>query len=130
MLEHPGKGGPRGVLFVCDFNAHGGTQTHLLHLFETLDRRLYHPSLATLNLHPALARRLKEVDVDVTDLHLDGAFRLATFRKTAGLAALARERGVSLIHGSLFQGNILTAAVSKMSGVPCLTSVRNMDLWK
>src|SRR5262249_34717880 len=83
-----------------------------------------------LNLHPVLARRLKELDVDVTDLHLDGAFRLATFRKTAGLAALARERGVSLIHGSLFQGNILTAAVSKLSGVPCLTSVRNVALWE
>lgn len=127
MLEQ--EGGPRPILFICDFNAHGGTQTHLLHLFETLDRRRFRPILVTLNLHPELARRLGALDVGVRNLELQAALSPATLARAAALASTARH-GAALLHGYLFQGNLLTAAVSRLSGVPCITSVRNVDLWK
>ena len=119
----------RSILYVCDFNSHGGTQTHLLHLFETLDRSRFRASLAALTLHPALARSLERLDVEVTDLGLVKAFRPSTARAALALASRAR-RSADLIHGCLFQGNILSAGVSRLSGVPCITSVRNVDAWK
>ncbi|HZI93975.1 MAG TPA: glycosyltransferase [Patescibacteria group bacterium] len=124
------KGGRLSIIYVCDFNAHGGTQTHLLHLFAALDRGRFTPSLATLNLHPDLARRLRALDVEVKNLGLGGAWRPATFAGVASLTSWILRRKTDLLHGSLFQGNLLTAAVSTLSGVPCITSVRNVDLWK
>jgi len=120
---------PRRILYVCDFNAHGGTQTHLLHLLGRLDRARFEPALAALSLRPDLASRLAGLDVEVIDLGLRGAWRLSTARAVLGLAARARRRA-DLLHGYLYQGNILTAAVSALSGVPCVTSVRNMDIRK
>lgn len=119
----------RSILYVCDFNDHGGTQTHLLHLFEMLDRSRFRASLAALTLHPALARRLEELDVEVTNLGLVKALRVSTARAALALASRAR-KSADLIHGFLFQGNILSAGVSRLSGVPCVTSVRNLDIWK
>lgn len=124
---------PRGaatILFICDFNAHGGTQTHLLHLFGGLDRRRVRPWLAALTLDADLGRRLGHLDVEVTDLELRGALRPHTVRAVGALAAAARRRRVDLVHGYLFQGNILAALVSRLGGAPCVTSVRNLDIWK
>lgn len=128
MIE-PGGGRP-SIIYVCDFNAHGGTQTHLLHLFAALDRRRFRPALATLNLHPDLARRLGALDVEVKNLQFGGAWRPAALAKVAALASWVLRRRTDLLHGCLFQGNLLTAAVSTISAVPCITSVRNVDLWK
>ncbi|HET6374248.1 MAG TPA: glycosyltransferase [Candidatus Polarisedimenticolia bacterium] len=118
---------PRSILFICDFNSPGGTQTHLLHLFAGLDRSRFVPSLAALTVHPDLRRRLEEVNVEVTDLALREAVSLRTWRAARGLAARART-SADLIHGYLFHGSVLAAAVSVMSGVTCLTSERNLDL--
>lgn len=120
----------RSILFVCDFNGHGGTQTHLIDLLGAIDRSRYRPWLATLNLDQVLARRLETIDVEVTNLRLTGALRLHTAASALRLATESTRRGVDLIHGYLFSGNILAAAVSLRSGIPCMTSVRNVDIWK
>ncbi|HKY32798.1 MAG TPA: glycosyltransferase [Candidatus Polarisedimenticolia bacterium] len=125
-----GPGGAVSILFLCDFNAHGGTQTHVLSLLRRLDRRRFRPALAALTLEAGLAAKLRPLDVEVIDLALRGAARPATWAAAVRLAGRARSGRVDLLHGFLFQGNILTAAVSILSGVACLTSVRNLDLWK
>ncbi|HET9480627.1 MAG TPA: glycosyltransferase, partial [Candidatus Polarisedimenticolia bacterium] len=119
---------PRTILYVCDFNAHGGTQTHLLHLLAGLDRSRFAPMLATLNLDRGLAEKLAALDADVVDLGLKGALRPSTWAAALSLSRRARRRA-DLVHGYLFQGNILAAAVSRLSGVACITSVRNVDAW-
>ncbi|HEY3175152.1 MAG TPA: glycosyltransferase [Candidatus Polarisedimenticolia bacterium] len=118
------------VLFVCDFNAHGGTQTHLLHLFRSLDRVRVRPWLAALTVDADLSRRLAELDIEVSDMHLRGALNPRTMLAIGGLAVAARRRRVDLVHGYLYQGNIMAAAVSRLTGAPCVTSVRNLDIWK
>jgi len=70
----------RSILYICDFNTNGGTQTHLLHLLGHIDRGRFRPRLAAVNLHPSLARRLAGLDVEVTDLGLKGALRPGTYR--------------------------------------------------
>jgi glycosyltransferase involved in cell wall biosynthesis len=126
MAGYTAKG--RSILFICDFNTHGGTQTHLLHLLGHIDRGRFRPRLAAVNLHPALARRLAGLEVEVTDLGLKGALRPGTVRAVFDLAARARSGDADLLHGYLFAGNLLAAAVSGLAGVPCITSVRNLDL--
>ncbi len=99
-------------------------------LFTAMDRNLHRPWLATLNLEPDLARRLRTIDVEVTNLGLAGALRLHTAGAVRALAGEASRRGVDLIHGYLFSGNLVAAAISTLSGIPCMTSVRNIDIWK
>ncbi len=115
------------ILYVCDLNAHGGTQTHLIQILEEIDRRRFCPYVAALTLHPALADRLARLEVETCALDLAGAWRPDTLRATASIASRVRRDRFGLIHGFLPQGNVITAWISLLSGVPCITSVRNMD---
>jgi glycosyltransferase involved in cell wall biosynthesis len=124
------SGGGASILLVCDFNAHGGTQTHVLDLLARLDRSWCRPALAALTLHPDLAVRLRPLDVEVIDLGLRGVSSPATWRSVARLVRHARRRRIRLVHGFLFQGNALASLVGRCARVPCITSVRNMDTWK
>ena len=121
---------PPSLLIVCDFNGHGGTQTQVLELLAALDRSRLTPMLATLNLDPALGRRLGDLDVTVENLELEGAVRPHTFRALSRLAGRIRRDGIRLVHGFLFQGNLAAAIAARSAGVPYLTSVRNLELWK
>ncbi len=120
----------RSFLLVCDFNAHGGTQTQLLELLAAVDRSRFRPFLSTLNLEPELAGRLRALDVPVWNLALRGALRPGSLRALTRLAGRIRSERVSLVHGFLLQGNLTAAAASRLAGVPYLTSVRNLELWK
>ena len=126
MAGHTAKS--RSILFICDFNTQGGTQTHLLHLLGQIDRGRFRPRIAAVTLHPSLARRLAGLQVEVVDLGLKGALRPGTVRAVLDLAARARRGEADLLHGYLFTGNVLAATVSALAGVPCITSVRNLDL--
>ncbi len=116
------------LLLVCDFNAHGGTQTQVLELLAAIDRARLAPRLCTLNLDDALRRRLEEIGVPVTNLGLRGAWRAGTITAVSGLARLIRKEGVRLVHGFLLQGNVVAAVAGRRAGVPYITSVRNLDL--
>lgn len=121
---------PARILYICDLNAHGGTQTHLLQLLAGLDRARFSPAVAALTLSDDLRARLAPLEIDVIDMALRGAFRMATARSVVSVGNLSRRDRVDLLHGFLYQGNIVTAAVSQLSGAPFITSVRNMDRWK
>lgn len=118
------------LLVVCDFNAHGGTQTQVLELLAALDRGAWSPRLCTLNLDDGLARRVAALDVPVTNLALRGALSPRTLAALSDLSGLIRGSGVKLVHGLLLQGNLVAAAAARSAGVPYLTSVRNLELWK
>jgi len=122
--------GPARILYICDLNAHGGTQTHLLQILAGLDRARYAPALAALTLADDLKAIVAPLGIDVIDMAVHGALKPATFRSVVSLGNLARRGRVDLLHGFLYQGNVVTAAVSQLSGAPFITSVRNMDRWK
>jgi len=117
-------------LIVCDFNAHGGTQTQILELLAALDRSAWSPRLCTLNLDGELARKLTALEVPVSDLALRGAFRPGTLASISRLGGWIRDEGVKVVHGFLMQGNLVAAIAARRAGVPYLTSVRNLELWK
>lgn len=121
---------PRPLLIVCDFNGHGGTQTQVLELLAALDRDRIAPRLATLTLDSGLATRVEALEVPVTDLDLAEAFSLRTWRAVARLAGAIRREGVLLVHGFLFQGSAVAAMAARWAGIPYMTSVRNLELWK
>lgn len=120
----------RTLLLVCDFNAHGGTQTQVLELLAGLDRSRFRPLLATLHLDRALAARVEALGVEARDLALRGALRAGTFAAIGELAGFMRARRVRLVHGFLLHGNVVAAIAARRAGVPYLTSVRNLELWK
>src|SRR5260221_353339 len=118
------------LLVVCDFNAHGGTQTQVLELLAALNRDAWSPRLCTLNLDVDLARRVALLDVSVLNLGITSAFSPRTINALADLAGYVRSNGVKLIHAFLFHGNLVGAAVARRAALPYLTSVRNLELWK
>ena len=118
------------LLLVCDFNAHGGTQTQVLELARAIDRASYRPVLCTPNLDPALSDRMRDLDVPIRNLGLRGAFHPRTFQALSGLVRFVREQGVRVIHGFLLTGNLVAAFTGRRAGVEYLTSVRNLELWK
>lgn len=118
------------LLLVCDFNAHGGTQTQILELLAAIRRDTFRPHLCTLSLDAALSSRLAALDVPLRDLALERAFSPHTFSAIARTSDYVRDEGIRLIHGFLLNGNLAAAAVGRRSGVPYLTSVRNLELWK
>jgi L-malate glycosyltransferase len=120
----------RALLLICDFNAHGGTQTQVLELLAGIDSGRYRPLLCTLTLGESLSSRVGALGVPVKDLALHGALAPHTLAALSGLGKFIRENDVSVIHGFLLQGNLVAAAVGRRSGVPYLTSVRNLELWK
>jgi len=122
--------GASALLLVCDFNAHGGTQTQVLELLAGIDRGRFRPLLATLNLDRDLAGRLAAIGIEVRNLGLRRAWRPGTLASIAGLAGQIRSERVRLVHGFLLQGNVAAALAARRAGVPYLTSVRNLELWK
>ena len=122
--------GASAVLIVCDFNAHGGTQTQVLELLASIDRDRIRPLLATLSLDAGLSRRLDALHVQVTNLDLRGSLRPRTLAAVRGLARFIRREKVSLVHGFLLHGNLLAAVCARSARTRYLTSVRNLELWK
>jgi glycosyltransferase involved in cell wall biosynthesis len=118
------------LLIVCEFKGHGGTQTQVLELLAAIDRTRVDCRLCTLNMDPALGRQVKELEVPVINLGLRGALRPGTVRALWDLAGRIREEKVRVVHGFLLQGNLVAATAARYAGVPYLTSVRNLELWK
>jgi len=118
------------LLIVCDFNAHGGTQTQVLELLAGLNRDDWSPRLCTLNLADGLARRLRDMEVPVQNLALRGALRPRTFEALRALVDRIREDRVRLVHGFLQHGNVVAALAARSASVRYLTSVRNLELSK
>jgi len=120
--------GPIPVVFVIASMITGGTQTHLLQVFELLDRSRFQPWLFALRDQGNLLAAARDAGVEVRTFGMGGS--LKDPRDFAGLARMARalrEIRPGVIHGYLLRGNFYAAVAGRLAGVPVVvTSKRGL----
>ena len=119
---------PREVVYVIASMITGGTQTHLLQVFATLDRARYRPRLFCLRSGGDLLAATRALGVEVESF--DMAATLKSPRDFLGLARIAsalRRVRPAVVHGYLLRGNFFGALAARLAGIPVVvTSKRGL----
>jgi len=118
------------VAYVVDHLQIGGAQSHLLQLVRGLDRATWQPEVWTATSRPGdLAPVFEQEGVPVRSFGIDRT--LVSPRTLSAAARVARElraRDVAIVHGYLFEGNLLAALAGRMGRRPVtLVSKRSLD---
>lgn len=129
------------VLYVIGTLDIGGAESQLVQLASQLSRRGFAPAVCCLSSVGPLAADLEQAGVPVVTVGFRGAKQkrgLARVRAAAAvplamwrLVRLVKEARVTIIHGFLFHGYVLAAAVGWLLRVPVVVaSRRSLSLFK
>jgi len=118
------------VAYIVDHLQVGGAQSHLLQLVRGLDRQVWQPEMWTASARPGdLAPVFEQEGVPVRSFGIERT--LVSPRTLAAAARVAREfrdRDVAVVHGYLFEGNLLAALAGRLGRRPVtLVSKRSLD---
>jgi sugar transferase (PEP-CTERM/EpsH1 system associated) len=105
----------------------GGAQSALLGLLARLNRDRYHPSVACLyNGDGVMARRIRALDIPVTDLGMESKWRLDALLRLYRSLRYVRP---TILHAWMFHANVIGRIVGRLAQVPIvITSRRNLDI--
>ncbi len=118
------------IAFVIDHLHVGGAQRHLLELLPGLAERGYVPEVWTASADPGpLAPRFERLGAPVRSFGIRRTMlRPATLSAVGRVARELRRRHVPIVHGYLFEGNFLAAAIGRWGRFPVvLVSKRSLD---
>jgi len=116
----------RKILFITDlFEVMGGAERNVMQIMTNLDRAKFDPILCCLKAG-ALATLLREQGFSVFDLDVKRIYSPHSLSKLVFLLRLARNERVKLIVTYHESSDFLGFAVSKLSGIPILSSKRDM----
>ena len=121
------------IAYVVDHLHMGGAQRHLLQVTAGLDREAYEAEIWSCAAVPGeLAERFDALGVPVHSFGIESTLisprTLAACRRVAGQW---RSRGVHIVHGYLFEGNLLGAIAGRLAGCPVvIASKRSLDRYK
>lgn len=124
----PGGRRPLPVVYVIASMITGGTQTHLLQVFENLDRTLFRPLLFALRDEGNLLAAVRAMDVEVRTFGMGGSLKdPRDFRGLVSMVQALREIRPVVVHGYLLRGNFYAALAGRIAGVPVVvTSKRGL----
>ncbi len=109
----------------------GGAERHLLRVFKHLDRRRFQPILFCLadGGQGMLYEELRSLGVENINLAFPNRWGSPqTMIKLIASAAMLRRRRVKIVHGYLFEGNLMGALAGRLAGVPIVIgSKRSFD---
>lgn len=106
----------------------GGTQTHLLQVFENLDRSLFRPVLFALRDEGDLLGAVREMGVEVRTFAMGGSLKdPRDFKGLLRMVQALREIRPGVVHGYLLRGNFYGALAGRIARVPVVvTSKRGL----
>lgn len=106
----------------------GGTQTHLLQVFRSLDRSLWTPHLFCLRDQGNLIETARSLNVATTTFGMRGGLKHPDdLRGLVRIRAALRALGPDVVHGYLLRGNFYAALAARWAGVPVvITSKRGL----
>lgn len=118
------------VAYVVDHLQVGGAQSHLLQVVRGLDREVWQPEVWTASATPGdLADAFARAGAPVRSFGIETT--LVSPRTLSAAARVARDlrsRDVAVVHGYLFEGNLLAALAGRIGRRPVvLVSKRSLD---
>ena len=121
------------VVYVIGLMGVGGAERHLLEVFAHLDRRRFAPILYCLTPRPddAFIGDTRRLGVEVVDGGVaDTLFGMALVRAVARLRTFLVARRAGIVHGYLFEANLIAALAGRAARVPVtLVSKRSLDAY-
>ena len=107
----------------------GGAQRHLVELFAGLDRRRFVPQVCVAKAGGALEPVLQAMRVPVRAFGVQSSLaRPSTLANLVRTARRLHAEKVQIVHGYLYEGNILGMLAGRLAGVPVrIASKRSLD---
>lgn len=97
----------------------GGSQTHLLQVFNLLDRRRFDPVLYCLSGEGALLEAVRETGVRVVRAGVRTGFRSPrVIPAVLRLAWMFRQESADIVHNYLLRANAVGSVAARLAGVP------------
>lgn len=121
------------VAYVIDHLRMGGAQRHLLQVMRRLDREQYAPEIWTTSARRGeLAPEFEAENVPVRSFEIQSTLMSPkTISACRRVAEEWRAREIHVVHGYLFEGNLLGTIAGRMADRPVLLiSKRSLDLYK
>jgi len=114
------------ILFITDvFDIMAGAERNLSYIIRNLDATKFRPILCCLRGGP-LAESLREQGISVIDLDVKRIYSPRSFPKISYLLRLVRKEGVRLIVTYHESSDFLGFMISKIVGIPIISSKRDM----
>ena len=109
----------------------GGAERHLLQVFKELDRSRFHPVLICLgnSRNTLLYQEYESLGIEVIDLCLEGRlYAPLNLKKLLSMKKILARRNIKVVHGYLFEGNLVAALIGRLARVPVvIASKRSFD---
>ncbi len=109
----------RVAYVIRDLRLGGGTENHLMQVFQHLDRKRFAPTLYLLWEHGELVARVRELGIPVFDGGMRGSLVSPALAPcVARFAGAFRREKVDVVHTYLPRGELVGAVAARLAGVP------------
>jgi glycosyltransferase involved in cell wall biosynthesis len=112
----------------------GGAQSHLIQVLKLIDRSRFNPTVICLSdiVDKTFAEELRKQNIEVILIAMEKGKLWSRFnlKKLFEMTKLLKERHIQILHGYLFEGNllgVLAGRFAKVSGV--ISSKRSVDTY-
>ena len=116
---------PIRICFLIDGLTRAGTETQLLALIRSLDRRRFRPSLVLLNGEDPLSHELAPADCSVIRLGVQSLHSPRVLRAGAKLSAYWKRERIDLVQAYFLDCTYFGVPLARLSGVRRVVRVRN-----
>lgn len=116
---------PLRICYIIDGLTRAGTETQLLALIRSLDRRRFVPSLVLLNGDDALSRDLAPRDCPVLPLRLRSLGTRQSVRAAAALSRFLRRERIDVVQTYFLDSTYFGVPIARLCGVRRVLRVRN-----
>jgi L-malate glycosyltransferase len=123
-LSH-GRNGRIRVAFAIDNLSRAGTESQLLALIRTLDRRQFEPTLILLDGESESSRELEPEDCEVLRLGVRKLLSMKAYRAAKQLRELWRTNSPDILQAYFLDASYFTVPLAKRCGVRTVLRVRN-----
>jgi len=109
----------------------GGAELHVLEVLRRLDRGRFRPLVVFLcdGTHEPAYGEFEALGIPIINLNMpSGMLRFENFTKIYQLVKRLREQEVDIVHGYLFDSNLIGVLAGRLAGVPIrISSKRSID---